>query len=172
VAKAPVKAFDKAVELLGRRAHFRRELELKLLRRAYGPDEVKEALDRLQALNYIDDERTAETFVETRIERNPAGRPLLRGELFRRGVAKGIAEEALEKVDEEQGAKEAAERFLRRRHRPKESEEDRQKALLRHLASRGFPGHLVRKALERLGSSLDVPEDAFEIEEDLEVQES
>lgn len=172
MARAPISAFDKAVELLGRRAHFRRELELKLLRRAYAPEEVKETLDRLQALRYLDDERTAETFVETRVERAPAGKPLLRGELFRRGVAKSIAEGALEGVDEEQSAQEAAERFLRRRHRPKESEDDRQKALLRHMASRGFPSHLVRKTLERLGSSLEVPEDACEIEEELEVRES
>lgn len=165
--------FEKAVELLGRRAHFRRELELKLVRRGYEKDEVKATLDRLQDLKYLDEERTAEAFVEARAERAPAGRPLMRSELVRRGAARTVVEGALEGIDEAAAAKVAAERFLRRRHRPAENEQDRQKALLRHLASRGFPGHLVRKVLDALpgglAGELDVVEEAFEIEDpDLE----
>lgn len=161
--------FEKAVELLGRRAHFRRELELKLARRGYALDEVKATLDRLQDLKYIDDEKTAGSFVEARAERAPAGKPLLKNELVRRGAARTVVAGALEGLDEAAAAKEAAERFLRRRQRPSETEEDRQKALLRHLASRGFPGHLVRKVMDELGSELDVVEEAFEIEDlDLE----
>ncbi len=76
---------------------------------------------------------------------------------------------ALETIDETQAAKEAASRFLRRRQRPNESEDDRQKALLRHLASRGFAGHLVRKVLDELGSEIEVAEEAFEVDDlDLE----
>lgn len=163
--------FDKAAELLGRRAHFRRELELKLLRRGFARDEVNAALAKLQELGYLDDEKTAGAFVEARAERAPAGKPLLKSELFRRGAAKGVADGALEGLDETAAAKEAAERFLRRRQRPNESEEDRQKALLRHLATRGFPGHLVRKVLDSLGSEIEVAEEAFEVEAmDLEAE--
>lgn len=162
----PVKScFEKAVELLGRRAHFRRELDLKLARRGYSREEIAATLDRLQELKYLDEERTAEAFVEARAERAPAGRPLMRSELVRRGAARTVVEGALEGVDEAAAAKEAAERFLRRRQRPGESQEDRQKALLRHLASRGFPGHLVRKVMDQIGSTLDVVEEAFEIED-------
>lgn len=163
MGRAAVSCFEKAVELLGRRAHFRRELEQKLLRRAYGPGEVKETLDRLQELRYLDDERTAGAFVEARVERAPAGRPLLRSELVKRGAARTVAEGALEAVDESGAAKEAAERFLRRRQRPNESEADRQKALLRHLASRGFPGHLVRKVMDQVQDELAEAIDAMDV---------
>lgn len=164
--------FEKAADLLGRRAHFRRELEQKLLKRGFEKAEVQETLDRLKELGYLDDERTAEAFVEARAERAPAGKPLLKSELFKRGAAKTVAEGALEGIDEAGAAKEAAERFLRRRQRPKETEEDRQKALLRHLASRGFPGHLVRKVLDELGSEIEVAEEAFEAEDDGEAEGS
>ena len=39
--------YRQAVALLAARAHFRRELETKLLRRGFGDQEVEEALDRL-----------------------------------------------------------------------------------------------------------------------------
>jgi regulatory protein len=119
----------------------------------------------------LDDERTAGAFVEARSERAPAGKPLLKNELARRGVARTIADDALAEIDEKLAAKEAAERFLRRRHRPKETEQERQQALLRHLASRGFSGYLARQAIENLAGGIELAEDAFELEEAAEESE-
>lgn len=163
--------FEKAVELLGRRAHFRRELEQKLLRRGYETDEIAATLGRLEEMKYLDDERTAGAFVEARVERAPAGKPLLKNELAKRGVARTVVDEALAGVDEKEAVKEAAERFLRRRHRPKESAVERQQALLRHLASRGFSGYLARQAMEQLGSEIEMAEEAFELVEGAEESE-
>lgn len=100
------------------------------------------------------------------MERAPAGKPLLKNELAKRGAARAIVDEALAGVDEKQAVKEAAERFLRRRHRPKETEQERQQALLRHLASRGFSGYLARQAIENLDGGIEPAEDAFELEEE------
>lgn len=163
VGRAPAKScFEKAVDLLGRRAHFRRELELKLQRRGYENGEIAETLQRLQELKYLDDERTAGAFVEQRAERSPAGKPLLKSELVRRGVTRTLAEEATEGLDEAAAAKEAADRFLRRRLRPKETKEERQQALFRHLAGRGFQSSVIRRAMTAAFQEIELAEEAFE----------
>jgi SOS response regulatory protein OraA/RecX len=105
------------------------------------------------------------------VERAPAGKPLLKNELAKRGAARTIVDEALAGVDEKQAVKEAAERFLRRRHRPKETQQERQQALLRHLASRGFSGYLARQAIENLDSGIALADDAFELVEEAEESE-
>lgn len=164
---------EKALELLALRAHFSRELEIKLQRRGYGAQEIEAALERLRELGMIDDPRTAATYVETRTQRAPAGRRLLQAELRRRGVAAAQTQEALGEVDEPALARDAAERFLRRRSRPGEDAQRRLAALARHLGSRGFGGAAIARVLEEQagGEELafaedDGDEDALEGGED------
>jgi regulatory protein len=93
--RVQVPAFQKAVELLGRRSHFRRELEAKLVQRGYDPSEVAETLTRLADRDLIDDRRTAREYVRGRLARKALGRPRLAHELRQRGVDSEAAEEAL-----------------------------------------------------------------------------
>ena len=93
--RVPVPAFQKAVELLGRRSHFRRELEAKLVQRGYEASEVEAALSRLADRDLIDDRRTAHEFVRGRLARKAMGRPRLAHELRARGVEPEVAEEVL-----------------------------------------------------------------------------
>ena len=81
-----VSAYQKALQLLATRAHFRRELELKLVQRHFPAEEIEAALARLSAENYLDDRATARVFVESRQARGGEGRTRLRAELQRRGA--------------------------------------------------------------------------------------
>jgi regulatory protein len=126
--------YQRAVALLGARAHFRRELEDKLLRRGFSDSEVSEALARLTAEGHLDDRRTAEAFVAERLARGPQGRARLEAELARRGVDDADAAAALDALlpdDDQEAAREAAADWERRGGKDAG-------ALARHLSRKGF----------------------------------
>lgn len=141
-------AEDKALELLTRRAHFRRELATKLGRRGYPEEEIDRALDRMTGYGYLDDRATARQWVEARLARGPEGRRRLAAELSRRGADSEVAAEVLREVlpdDDRPAAREAAERWLRRR-----SGSPKPEALARHLDRKGFSQGAIWEVLDEL----------------------
>jgi regulatory protein len=139
--------YEKALELLGRRAHFRAELRQKLVARGYEDSEVEAALERLALEGYLDDRATAAEFVEGRLARRPEGRRRLAAELARRGAGEEAIEAALAEqtgVDDLPAARAAAERWLRG-HRREPA------ALARHLDRKGFSRRSILALLDELG---------------------
>ena len=144
---------QKALDLLGLRSHFERELQRKLLKRGYDQAEVTETLERLRDQGFVDDRRTAGEFVRGRLKRAPEGRRRLRAELVRRGVARGVITETLEQETDDDDvalARQAAERWQRTRSRPWQSAELERAALARHLAGRGFSQRAVYSILDEM----------------------
>jgi len=128
--------YQKAVDLLARRAHFRRELAAKLGARGYPEEEIGDALDRLGHQGYVDDRETARQWVDARLARGPEGRGRLTAELARRGADSEVIDEVLaERLpdDDLPLARQAAERWLARRSGP-----TRPETLARHLERKGF----------------------------------
>src|ERR1700744_6429716 len=78
-------AYSKALGLLARREHSRRELKLKLRQGGYEGDEAGEALDRLGEQHYQDDDRFAEMLVRSRVGQG-YGPMRLRAELKSHGL--------------------------------------------------------------------------------------
>ena len=140
----PSTCYQKAVQLLGSRPHFRRELQAKLAQRNYPAEEIEEALDRLAEQGYLDDSKTAAAFVEHRLESKAEGRLRLRAELEKRGAAPDAVEEALAAVPEDdlEPAREAAERWQRLHPRGEPA------ALARHLARKGFSHRAIFAVLK------------------------
>ena len=131
--------YNKALELLARRAHFRRELAHKLTKRGYDEDEVERTLGRLEEKNFLDDRSLARDYAESRLRRRPMGRPLLMSELRARGVDDEGIEQALVGLTPEREvelARQAAEKWRRSRRGTPE-------ALGRHLSSRGFSAGVI-----------------------------
>jgi len=74
-----------AMDILSRREHSRYELTQKLRQREFDPDEIEEALDRLQQENLQSDSRFIESYVNSRI--NAGFGPLkIKHELRQKGV--------------------------------------------------------------------------------------
>jgi SOS response regulatory protein OraA/RecX len=148
----PPSAYDKAVQLLGVRPHFRRELGAKLARRGFPPEEVEAALDRLTEQGYLDDRQAAAGFVQARLARGGEGRARLRAELQKRGADPEAASDALAEMpdDDLPAAREAAAAWDRRGGKDP-------MALARHLARKGFTRRAIFALLkERPGG--DPPE--------------
>jgi regulatory protein len=140
---APPTPYQKALQLLATRAHFRRELEAKLRQRRYPEEEIEAALAKLTAEGYLDDRATARVFVESRQERASEGRTRLRAELVKRGAPDDAVEAALAELtpeDDLPAAREAAESWRR-----KGGVDPR--ALARHLERKGFSRRAIVSVL-------------------------
>ena len=139
--------YNKALDLLARREHFRAELGRKLRDRGYDEIEVDDTLDRLADAGHLNDRRTAETWMEIRLSRRAEGPARLRAELTRRGADPELARQLVSAhfVDGDlDAARQAAERWLVRRR----GGADPRAALARHLERKGFAGESIVRVLE------------------------
>ncbi|WP_018112108.1 regulatory protein RecX [Thermus igniterrae] len=118
-----------ALRLLAGRAFSRARLKEKLGAR-FPQEEVEAALERLEALGYLDDRAFAEAFVAGRRKYGPRK---LRHLLWAQGVPEEVVDALLSQYGEEE-ALEAALKVLRRYPR----RQDQAKAV-RFLQGRGFP---------------------------------
>jgi regulatory protein len=144
--------YDKAVQFLGSRPHFRRELQAKLAKRGFPPGEIEEALDRLTGHGYLDDTKTAHSFVEQRLGRSSEGRLRLKAELEKRGAAPEAIASALAGLPDDDLAptREAAERWARLHPRGKGA------SLAQHLARKGFSRRAIFAVLTERREDLDL----------------
>src|SRR5438552_5996519 len=83
---------DRALRLLGVRDRSRRELERRLTRAGFEPEEIAEALDALAAAGLIDDARFAGAVVEHARTGRVAGRRAVLSGLLAKGVDRDTAE--------------------------------------------------------------------------------
>ena len=90
--------FDKAMEYLSRRLHSAAELHKKLMRVEYGEDVVREVIEDLARLGYVDDERFAAARAQSAAEHKHHGRRRAMADLLRSGVKPHVAERALQEV--------------------------------------------------------------------------
>jgi regulatory protein len=144
-------AFERAAALLAARPHFAGELRRKLAARGYDREEVEEALTRLSSLGYLDDESLAAAEAERLRERKGLSRSGVAAELARKGVERGAVAAAVAGVspgDELDTARAAAERWLAGRRGDGA-------ALARHLARKGYAGHVIFRVLKDL--KVDAP---------------
>lgn len=135
----------RAMDLLARREHSRRELRGKLLARSDAGVRVDEVLDRLEQEGLLSDRRFAEAFVRSRVGRGHG--PLrIRQELRQRGVDEAVVEQALQ----EQNCNwfELAEQVAHRKFGVEPVSDRRELARrLRFLQYRGFTAEQCREAL-------------------------
>ncbi|WP_329740758.1 regulatory protein RecX [Dyella sp. A6] len=137
-------AYNKALGLLVRREHSRRELGRKLRQGGYDEVEADAALTQLGEQHYQDDERFAEVLIRSRIAQG-YGPARLRAELKSHGLPDPRIRTWLEDVDADWEALAAAQ--LRRRYgasaRPVDAAEGRRRA--QFLLRRGFSAATVRR---------------------------
>ena len=153
-----MRSYDKAVQLLAARPHFRRELEAKLRQRGFPSEEIEAALGRLTDQGYLDDRAAARSFVEGRAAKGE-GRARLKAELAKRGAPEEAIEEALSELTDEDdlsGAREAAEAWRRKGGTaPRDV-----RALARHLDRKGFSRRAIVAALaEGSNGELDIEDE-------------
>ncbi len=85
------RCFNRALNILSRRDHCEKELYIKL-RRADGEAAAQDAVERIKALGYIDDERYARNLAEELANHKGYGIRAIKAELLHRGIDRETAE--------------------------------------------------------------------------------
>ena len=135
-ARTPPNAYQKALELLVRREHSRRDLKRKLGLRGADPEEAAAAVDKLTGLGYQDDSRFAASFARDRAAAG-YGPVRIRQELAGHGLDREQVEIALAAC--ERDWPELAKLQITRRFRPAELEDPaRRRKAVDFLLRRGF----------------------------------
>lgn len=139
-------AYERAVKLLARREHTRRELERKLARAGgEGSPEVGEALDRLERDGLLSDRRFAEEFVNWRKE--AWGDRKISYELGRRGVDKKTAGQVMEAILGDSEAERAV-AVLEGKAAGSFGDAKAEAKCRRFLEQRGFGAESIRRAVD------------------------
>lgn len=84
--------YNKALKLLEPRQHSVYELERKLLLRGYNQDLVSQVIAKLQDQDYLNDQRFAQTFLDSLIRYKTFGYYGLKAKLLSRGIASNQTE--------------------------------------------------------------------------------
>jgi len=141
-AKPKRSAYDKALGLLARREHSRKELKTKLRQGGYEGEETGAAIERLGEQHYQDDDRFAEVLLRSRIAQG-YGPMRLRVELKSHGLGDARIRELLEAAEVDWNASAAAQ--LRRRYGGKGVADPAERARrAQFLLRRGFAAATVR----------------------------
>lgn len=153
-------ALNRAVGLLAVRARSRQEIEKRLVERGYLLDTVEMVLFKLEQENLLSDEAFAKAWAESRAARG-LGKARLRQELRVKGVETGVADDALNALDDgdmEKQAKALAEKLLRRLRG--EPQPDARRKALAAMQRRGYSYGEASRALNAAFTDMDAETEA------------
>lgn len=139
---------SKAMDLLARRPHFRRQLEEKLLQRGFRREHVAEVCDRLENSRFLDDLECARALATGSLRRKAYGPRRLWAELAKRGAPEEVVDRVVGEAfegGEEPLLRDSVSRWLRH------YEWDRQ-GLARHLERKGFNVGAILRVIEEFES--------------------
>lgn len=141
---------QKALELLSRRPHSRRELKDKLLRRGVSEEDAEDCVQWLSDRGFLDDEEYAGA-VARHYAAKGYGAGRVRSELQRRGIDRELAADTLSDLPDNAGKIDA---FLARKLTDVNDRETVRKVSAA-LFRRGFSWEEIRAALRRFDSSIE-----------------
>ena len=129
-------AYQKALELLVRREHSRRDLKRKLALRGADPEAAEAAIEKLAGLGYQDDLRFATAFARDRAH-SGYGPVRIRQELAGHGLPHDQVEQALEACETDWPA--SAQALIDKRFRPEAlADPGKRRKAIDFLLRRGF----------------------------------
>jgi len=93
---------EKALTFLSYRPRSEREVQMRLRKKGYTPEQIEVVLTRLKKLGYVDDREFARFWVTNRMAFSPRGPRLLRSELRQKGVSPEVVDAILAESAETQ----------------------------------------------------------------------
>jgi regulatory protein len=153
---------NSAYRLLSRRNHSISELREKLSRKDYDQVKISKVIKELKAINYLDDFRFAEEFVNSRIRLKKDGIEKIKNQLYKRGVEKYIITQVIKQKeldsldDMYKNAFDLGERKLEQLLRREKSVNNLQKIRSKlnfYLKNKGYSFIIINKVVEKLINS-------------------
>ncbi len=142
--------FTRALDILSRRDHSEAELTLKLRRKGVGEEEIEAVVARLRELGYLNDRRLAERIAESALADGRMVGPRLSRELFRRGIPRDLAAEAMARASEGYDSREALRELLSGKFPsfdPSAADAREKRRVVSWFQRRGYPLSAILEAL-------------------------
>ena len=133
------------MDFLARREHSRLELYQKLKQRQFEPDVINSELNKLLDEGLQSDERFAEAFLRSRIDKGK-GPNIILSELSQRGIDELIASNVISNITDEEWNDLAYEAMNKKLGNEAELDYDKQLKLMKFLSNRGFTRSQIEKA--------------------------
>lgn len=150
-AAAALQTYDRALNLLAFQARSARDLRRRLVQKGEPAEHVDRAIERLTAQGLLDDAQFARQLARSKVASQGASRRRLQQEMFKRGVAREVADEAIAEVYEDEQVDEGVlvEEMARKKVRSlaRLDPEARRRRLYAFLARRGYEGEAIRRAM-------------------------
>ncbi|HEU4564875.1 MAG TPA: regulatory protein RecX [Gemmatimonadaceae bacterium] len=147
-------ALDRALNMLAFRARSVRDLRRRLVQKGEPEDVADAAIARLVELGLLDDAAFARQYARSKVLSAGHSRRRLQQELYRKGVAREVAEASIEEVMAEDGVDEEAiiERAARKKLRTLAGldPDARRRRLYGYLARRGYELDDIRRVMDEL----------------------
>lgn len=157
------RAFQQAMLFLSYRARSESEIRRNLLKHEIPDEVVEETLARLRQDGLANDEQFARAWVENRSTFRPRSRRMLAMELRQKGLDEETASSALDEIDDEalayEAAQKKAERFATLEW------QDYRKKLSEFLARRGFSYAVIAPVVSKIWNETHNKEHHYEDEE-------
>jgi regulatory protein len=150
------RAYQSALHFLGSRPRSTVEVQRNLQEKGFDEEAIAAAIARLVEHHYLDDEEFARYWLENRSRFRPRSAKAIRYELRQKGVDREAIDAALEGMDEDDAAWDAAASKLDRWRNLPEDEFERK--LSGFLARRGFSFATVRRTVQRAWKTIQEPE--------------
>jgi regulatory protein len=156
---AALKTYDRALTMLAARARSSSDLRRQLLRKGGAAEHVDAAIVRLEGAGFLDDAAFARQFARSKIAGPGFAKRRLEQELYRRGVAREVASDAIAEVleDDSVDAASALDRLARKKLHSlsRLDAPTRSRRLYAFLARRGYDADEIREVVGRLGAVAD-----------------
>jgi regulatory protein len=157
------RAFQQAMLFLSYRARSESEIRRNLRKHEFPETVIEETLERLRRDGLANDDQFARAWVENRSVFRPRSRRMLALELRQKGLDEDSVKTALENVDDENLAYEAAQKRV---NRLKDLEwNEFRKKLSEFLARRGFSYPVIAPVVTRIWNEAHAEEHHFEEED-------
>ena len=150
---AALRTYDRALNMLAFQARSARDLRRKLVQKGEEPALVDAAVERLVERGMLDDADFARQLTRSKVLGGGASKRRVQQELFKKGVARDTADEAIaevfadEAVDEQAIVDDAARKKVR--SLAKLDPETRRRRLYGFLARKGYDNDRIRAALRQ-----------------------
>lgn len=146
------RAYNKAIDLISRREHSRKELITKLSQKGYA-DVADETADKLEERGYLNDERFANMFADELKNRRGFGKRRISQELYMKGIDRDIIAEVLENLKEDP-TEDIIGILARKYPRCLEDEKNTNRAF-NGLVRLGYSGYDIRNAMREYADRVE-----------------
>ena len=157
-AAGSCRAFNAAVDILSRRDHSSKELQRKVARRS-GAEFAREAVERLEEMGYVNDERYARNLAQELYERRGMGKKRIEQELRQRGISRETASECAEELDGDDV--ERIKNLLETKFAGKFSDEKGRRRTFNAVTRLGYCYSDIRSAMRAMDEEYEDTDDQF-----------